>query len=110
MYIISNTYIDIDNILVETLYDSSLSLSSSIKNALLQEISLNVSLSGTMQPYSYYSSLVYKNKIKNSYGNELLNIVKQHPIIRREYLQISGYMYRNIGYMFNIIPATRCKL
>jgi hypothetical protein len=103
MYIISNTYVEIEGILEDTVYSSSLSLSSSIKNALLQEISLNVELHGTLHPKMHYSSSVYANKIKNSYGNELLNIVKQHPIIRQEYLQISGYM-------FNIIPATRCKL
>lgn len=111
MYIISNTYVDIDNILADTEYNSSLKLSSSIKEVLLREIFLNIELCGTLYPTDYYyTSIVYADKIKKSHGNDLLNIVKQHPVVRQEFLQYSGHMYRNIGYMFNIIPATKCKL
>jgi hypothetical protein len=76
----------------------------SIKNGLINEILLNINLCGKYVSKKLYSSNEYINKIKSSNYISIMEIVKNHFRIRKEFLGSIGTMYENIGYKINLLP------
>ncbi len=77
----------------------------SIKNGLINEILLNISLCGTKISKTIYSSNEYLNKIKNADSVSLMKITKTHKFLRKVFLGAVGSIYENIGYKMNFLPV-----
>ncbi len=92
-------------------YNTYNSLFEAVKNGIINEILLNINLAGCYYGKTYYTSTEYFNSISASLNmDSLMKIVKNHHIIREEFLGKIGSMYKNIGYKLSLNTINTAKL